>query len=303
MKNQEAFTYCWTDHRNNKLYIGVHKHKDINKPYQDDYICDGCYEKDVGTKTENICYFFEEYSKRPQDFTRQVIGEGTYEDCLKLETSILKTVDAKHDPNYYNQHNGDGKFYNKHVSESQKRKQSATMKGRPSPNKGKKMPPEFGAAISKRMKGVKRGPDSQETRMKKSASSKGVAKSPEHRKALSEANKGKKLTPKTIAKLKYIWNTPEGKEKQRQRQKLSMINKQPPSEELLLIWSDARKDFWKNKSKEERVQITSKSRKLALQTIIGSIWITNGINNKHHNPKLPIPEGFRKGKCRKSKNV
>lgn len=31
MSNQEAFVYCWTDHKTNMLYVGYHKHKNINK--------------------------------------------------------------------------------------------------------------------------------------------------------------------------------------------------------------------------------------------------------------------------------
>lgn len=92
MSNQEAFVYCWTDRKTNMLYVGCHKGQ------QDDgYVC-------------SSKWVLEEYNKRPEDFTRQIIAEGTQDDCLMLETSILKSVDAKHNPEYYNQHNGDGKF-------------------------------------------------------------------------------------------------------------------------------------------------------------------------------------------------
>ena len=35
---KEAFVYCWTDHKTNKLYVGVHKGS-IN----DGYICSSKY--------------------------------------------------------------------------------------------------------------------------------------------------------------------------------------------------------------------------------------------------------------------
>lgn len=124
MKNQEAFVYCWTDRKTNMLYIGCHKGS------QDDgYVC-------------SSKWVLEEYKKRPEDFTRQIIAEGTQDDCLMLETSILKSVDAKRNPEYYNQHNGDGKFIPKKGAylwpESRKKKHSERYKGVNNPFYGKK---------------------------------------------------------------------------------------------------------------------------------------------------------------------
>src|SRR6185312_5620236 len=83
MKNQEAFTYCWTDHLKNMLYVGCHKGSE-----DDGYVC-------------SSKWMLEEYTKRPDDFTRQIITEGTYDDCLMLEATILKTADAKNNSDYY----------------------------------------------------------------------------------------------------------------------------------------------------------------------------------------------------------
>ena len=87
-----SFVYCLTDHRDNKLYVGVHKGAE-----DDGYVC-----------SSNLV--MEEYNKRPQDFTRQTIANGLWEDMVRFEATILKAVDAAHDPHYYNKHNGDGNF-------------------------------------------------------------------------------------------------------------------------------------------------------------------------------------------------
>lgn len=89
----EAFVYCWTDHKTNMLYIGSHKGS-----IDDGYIC-------------SSKYMMEEYSKRPTDFTRQIIAEGTVSDIRRLETKLLQAVNAKLDEKYYNKHQNDGFFF------------------------------------------------------------------------------------------------------------------------------------------------------------------------------------------------
>jgi len=88
----EAFAYCWTDHVHQKLYVGVHKGS----------VCDGYI---ASSKL-----FLKEYNARPQDFTRQILASGSYDSMINFETKILKAVDARNDQNFYNMHNGDGKF-------------------------------------------------------------------------------------------------------------------------------------------------------------------------------------------------
>lgn len=89
-----SFTYCWTDHKTNKLYVGIHKGS-----LDDGYIC-------------SSKLMLKEYKIRPDDFTREILARGMYADMLKFEAAILKAVDAKNNPDFYNAHNGDGKFCN-----------------------------------------------------------------------------------------------------------------------------------------------------------------------------------------------
>jgi hypothetical protein len=115
MINQEAFLYCWTDKITNKLYIGVHKGLD-----NDGYIC-----------SSNS--FLKEYNIRPNDFSREIIARGTYKDVLSLETSILKTVDARRNKDYYNLSNNDGMVYREVQTPESNAKRSKAMMGK---NKG-----------------------------------------------------------------------------------------------------------------------------------------------------------------------
>ena len=86
----EAFVYCWTDHKTEKLYVGSHKGST-----DDGYVC-------------SSKYMLEEYSKRPNDFTRQIVAECSWKEAISLETAILKSVNARMNEQFYNKHNGDG---------------------------------------------------------------------------------------------------------------------------------------------------------------------------------------------------
>lgn len=222
--NSEAFVYCWTDHKTNMLYVGYHKHKNISKPFQDGYIANGLYERDIGKK-KKVNWFFEEYSKRPRDFTRQVIAEGTVEECAKLETSILKSADAMHSNEFYNRTNGDEKFVLKHhtqesrskisnsrkgmrMSEETKKKLHVLYVGKPLSeehkmkisigNRGKKLSEESKKAVSLARKGK---PLSLEHKQKLSLAHRGKLLSEEHRKNISKSNMGRVVTGETKEKI------------------------------------------------------------------------------------------------------
>ena len=88
----DAFVYCWTDWKLNKLYLGWHKGN------QDDgYIC-------------SSKYMLEEYNLRSHDFTREIIASGTVADMVKFEALLLKKFDAAKSDSFYNKSNADGSF-------------------------------------------------------------------------------------------------------------------------------------------------------------------------------------------------
>lgn len=92
----EAFVYCWTDHPQNMKYIGFHK----GTP-NDGYIS--------SSKKLNV-----EYEKRPNDFTRKILRTGPKKDMYIFETWLLKTVNARENPEYYNEHNNIEPFFVAH---------------------------------------------------------------------------------------------------------------------------------------------------------------------------------------------
>lgn len=110
-----GFVYCWTDKKTNILYVGSHKGH-----IEDGYIC-------------SSKYMLEEYNKRPEDFSRQIVAEGNWLEMRILESKILMGFDVKNDDKFYNMHNSDGNFYLKfHTKESKKKiSKSKTGKKRP----------------------------------------------------------------------------------------------------------------------------------------------------------------------------
>lgn len=165
--SNEAFLYCWTDKKYNKLYVGIRK----GSP-NDGYIC-------------SSKLMLQEYNERISDFSRIIIASGTYSDLLTLEAKILKSSDAKHNPDFYNMHNGDGKFYNKQHTKETKSKITGRPKGGTSWNKG--------------LKGYKVGPCSEERKIK-----------------IGNANRGRKRPDSVITLRKMISNmTPEQEQNRR----------------------------------------------------------------------------------------
>lgn len=112
----EAFVYCWTDKKTNKLYVGSHKGST-----EDGYIC-------------SSKLMIEEYRKRPENFSRQIVAHGSLADIRKLEAKILQSVNASVNENFYNKHENDGFFFDGwkkgEMTEEHRAKLSAAKKGR-----------------------------------------------------------------------------------------------------------------------------------------------------------------------------
>lgn len=101
---KEAFVYSWRNKTTNCLYIGFHKGSE-----NDGYVC-------------SSKKLLEEYTINPDNFERYIIAHGTVKDMVTLEMAILKSVNAKNNPDFYNQHNGNGLYFCKHHTEESKKK-------------------------------------------------------------------------------------------------------------------------------------------------------------------------------------
>jgi len=116
MSTNFGFVYCWTDMKTEMLYVGSHKGS-----IDDGYIC-------------SSKYMLEEYKKRPEDFSRQIIADGEIEDIRKLEAKILKSANASLNEKFYNRHENDGFYFDGwkkgEMTEDHRAKLSAAKKGK-----------------------------------------------------------------------------------------------------------------------------------------------------------------------------
>jgi hypothetical protein len=228
--NIDSFVYCWTDTSTNKLYVGFHK-----GAVDDGYICSSKHMK-------------KEYAIRAHDFTRQVIANGTYDDCRTLEKKIILAMFTQNVPCYNLNAGGVIKF-----TPEIRAKISATHKGKIISQAhrdalraySKVKPPaseETREKIRQSKLGVIRKPFTEEAKRNMSIARTGVKRAPEvgvaislrqlgtkrknpYPEAAKEKNRiastGKKHSEETIARLKEI----KANVSQETRDKLSAAKK------------------------------------------------------------------------------
>jgi len=129
----EAFTYIWHNLTNNRKYVGYHK----GIP-NDGYI--------ASSKSDQ---FWSDFNNSEMEWHREIIFEGTKDECLLYEQNLLKNIDFN-SGEYYNMARGAEviftdevreKIRNHHLggssgmkgkshSEETKKKQSEALKGR-----------------------------------------------------------------------------------------------------------------------------------------------------------------------------
>jgi hypothetical protein len=187
MANQtmpQGFTYCWSDHRDVKIYVGVHLGS------QDDgYVC-------------SSKFMSKEYRERPQDFTREILFKGSYEECAKFETALIAGLFKQNKDTFYNRANGRKILFDDVVKSkmSQKakgrkmpdghlEKMLAARAGKPGPRKGVTLSEEVRRKISNSKKGIV-------------TSKMGHKHTPESKKKMSDSAKSKPpITEETRLKL------------------------------------------------------------------------------------------------------
>jgi hypothetical protein len=189
-----SFVYKWIHLPTGKWYIGSRTAK-------------GCHPEDGYISSSQLIKPL--IKQNPAEWKREIIKTGSPEEMIKLETTLLESLDAKSNPMSFNQHNGDGKFTRTGVlvSEETRKKQSESIKkvhpnrGKPSPNRGKIASEETRKKQSESKLGKKRKPFTEQTRDKirqaklgSNNPSYGKTPSEETREKLRQANQGKKET-------------------------------------------------------------------------------------------------------------
>lgn len=183
MNTNTAFVYKWIHTPTGMWYIGSRTAKGCHP--DDGYICSSKRVKPLILQNQS-------------EWKREIIHTGPPDEMIALEALLLESVDAKNDPQSYNQHNGDGKFIRTgvEVSEETRKKRSESNKknhpgrGKPSPTKGKVASEETRKKQSLAKLGKKRLPFSDETR-KKIGDAKRGANNPHYGKPLSDEVKQK----------------------------------------------------------------------------------------------------------------
>jgi hypothetical protein len=173
----EAFVYIWKNKINNRKYIGYHK---------------GSQDDGYVSSTSNDS-FWKDYENG--ELIREIILEGTRDECLKYEQNYLKSIDLSSDE-WYNNARGAEIIFTQEVRDKIRNHHL----GKPSGMLGKKHSEETKKKVQLAHKNIVH---SEEWNKKVSQSLLGKKKSDEHRKNLSLAKKGlenKKNRDSTIYK-------------------------------------------------------------------------------------------------------
>jgi len=167
MVHRTAYVYKWTHIPTLKWYVGsrVSKRAHLN----DGYICSSYVVKPL-------------IKNNPDQWQRTIIATGSAEEMLKLEESILVTVDAAKDVRSYNLHNSDHKFNNAGRSWNGQRA------GKNNPMYGRKVSDEVKSLLREQRTGKPR-PDLI------------GKKRPEHAELMREMMTGRKLSEETKKKI------------------------------------------------------------------------------------------------------
>ena len=195
-----AYIYRWTHLPTSKWYIGVRTKKDCHP--NDGYICSSKIVKPL-------------IESSPAEWQREILHTGTPDEMIKLESSILIELDAKNNKNSYNLQNGDGNFTTAGITMPQQWV-DRIRKG----NSGKVRSEEARANYRRANRLKAQDPDYLEKLRKPkpeghgakvSMALKGISKTEEHRRAMSESRKGKKTGPCSYERRNAIQEALKGK--------------------------------------------------------------------------------------------
>ena len=145
------YIYKWTHIPTGRWYIGSKIRNGWNPSRHEEYICSSKDVKPMILENRN-------------DWVYEILYTGDSKEISILETSLLKSLNAKDDPMSFNQHNGDGLYNRYGVKENAKtrQKKSEARLGQKNPmyGKTKELSPHYGKKHSndrklKQSEGVK----------------------------------------------------------------------------------------------------------------------------------------------------
>lgn len=196
----QAYIYQWTHIPTSKWYIGVRTKKDCHP--NDGYICSSKIVKPL-------------IESSPAEWQREILYTGTPEEMIILESTILTKLDAKNNKNSYNLQNGDGNFTTAGITMSKEWVEKIS-KGNSGKVRSEQARENYRRANQLKAQDPKyleklRKPKPDGHGAKVSASLKGVPKTEEHKRAMSEVRKGKSTGPCSAERKEAIKAALKGK--------------------------------------------------------------------------------------------
>lgn len=94
--NTFAIVYGWRNTKTGQVYVGIHQTDETDDRY-------------VSSSTNP--YFEQAWSRG--ECVREILFQGSYEDCINIEYQVLSKYDAKNNKQFYNKSNGGGPLLNK----------------------------------------------------------------------------------------------------------------------------------------------------------------------------------------------
>lgn len=187
MIEQEAFGYQWVRKSTGEFYRGIHKGNPDDK-----YAGSGVlFTKKFGGKYKTEC-------NDPNDWIRDVLFLGTYDECLLWE-SLVVTERVLEDPACLNIIVGGNRgSIGREVTEETRAKMSKSQSGRKHSEETLKIMSENNSGSNNPRYGVE---VSEETRQKISATSKGRKHSEDSKRKMAEAKMGKQHSEETRRKM------------------------------------------------------------------------------------------------------
>jgi hypothetical protein len=179
-----AYVYKWIHKPTQKWYIGSRTKKGCNP--NDGYICSSKIVKPL------IESKFDEWE-------RQIIATGDPIEMIKFEADLLQQLDAKNNPLSFNLHNGDGDFTTANMNLPDQWV-DAIRKGNKGKVRSEQAKENYRQANRKKAKDPEylkklRKPKRPEHGGRVSAALKGIPKTEDHKRAMSEIRKGKSTGP------------------------------------------------------------------------------------------------------------
>jgi hypothetical protein len=186
------YAYCLTHKLSGKRYYGISYANSRNKVAHPSQLWVSYF----GSSSE-VKRLIKEHGK--DTFDAEVRKTFASKDtALMWEHKVLRRLKAAQKEHWLNKHNGGNRYY---VTSESAKQGAATRSTKPSPNRGRKLPPRSPEHRRKQSEAHKGKVPTDEARAKMSAARKGRKQSPEHVRKRADSRRGKSPSLETRRKI------------------------------------------------------------------------------------------------------